>query len=192
MNKKLLTLLGLMLGLGIAFGALVNVISNTITASVTTKIPLELKFVKVSDGLNISNDGTTVTGEVPGGSSVWATISITNHANNPIEMYPVVIISSDKGLSEGLKEIVSVSIEGNDVTDKIYCVNSNGTLTQLRQCPAKEANESVELFYDYTGNGTAYIIDAGKTLSKNVTLTLNPQAINQTITAQLEVHYTLP
>jgi hypothetical protein len=190
-DKKIIALLAFFTIGGIASAALVNVISNTITASVTTRIPLELRFVQVSNGLNISNDGTTVTGEVPGGSSVWAIISITNHANNPIEMYPVVIISSDKGLSEGLKEIVNVSIEGYNVTDKIYCVNSDGMLTPLRNC---SANNSLELFYDYNGDGTAqpYIIGAGTTLSKNVTLTLNPQATNQTITAKLEVHYTLP
>jgi hypothetical protein len=199
MNKKLLTLLGLILGLGVVFGALVNVISNTLTATVTTEIPLETKFVEVSDRLNISDDGTTVTGKVYGGDTIWYNVTTTNHANNPIKRYPVTIVSSDKGLSQGLYEIEQVIYQDKNgewnITDLLYCVNPNGTLTPLRECPKKGANESVELFFDNDGDGKAqpYEIGPGETLWNKITVKLSPAlAGGQTITLKYEEHFALP
>jgi len=199
MNKKLLIILGLILGLGIAFGALVNIISNTLTARVTTEIPLETRFVAVSDRLNISDDGTTVTGVVRGGDTIWYNVTTTNHANNPIKRYPVTIVSSDKGLSQGLYEIEQVIYQDKNgewnITDLLYCVNPNGTLTPLRECPEKRANESVELFFDNDGNGIAqpYEIGAGETLWNKITVKLSPAlAGGQTITLKYEEHFALP
>ena len=198
MNKKLLTLLGLILGLGVVFGALVNVISNTLTATVTTKIPLETKFVEVSDRLKIVNDNT-VTGVVYGGDTIWFNVTTTNHANNPIKRYPVTIVSSDQGLSQGLYEIEQVIYQDKNgewnITNLLYCVNPNGSLTPLRECPEKRANESLELFFDNNGDGEAqpYEIDAGETLWNKITVKLNSTlAGGQTITLKYEEHFALP
>jgi len=198
MNKKLLTLLGLMLGLGIAFGALVNVISNTLTATVTTKIPLETKFVEVSDRLKIVNDNT-VTGVVYGGDTIWYNVTTTNRANNPIKRYPVTIVSSDQGLSQGLYEIEQVIYQDKngewDITDLLYCVNPDGTLTRLRNCSAKGPNEPLELFFDNNMDGIAqpYEIGAGETLWNKITVKLSQAlAEGQTITLKYEEHFALP
>ena len=199
MNKKLLIILGLILGLGIAFGALVNIISNTLTARVTTEIPLETRFVAVSDRLNISDDGTTVTGVVRGGDTIWYNVTTTNHANNPIKRYPVTIVSSDKGLSQGLYEIEQVIYQDKNgewnITDLLYCVNPDGSLTPLRKCPEKGANESVELFFDNDSDGEAqpYEIGPGETLWNKITVKLNSTlAGGQTITLKYEEHFALP
>jgi hypothetical protein len=199
MNKKLLLPIFLLLG-GVALGALVNVISNTLTATVTTRVPLETKFVEVSDRLTIVDDNT-VTGEVYGGDTIWYNVTTTNHANNPIARYPVTIVSSDQGLSAGLYEIEQVIFAdsnypaGFDITNLLYCVNPDGSLTQLRSCPAKGANEPIELFFDNNGDGVAqpYIINAGATVWNKITVKLSPAlAGGQTITLRYEEHFALP
>jgi hypothetical protein len=197
MDKKIIALLAFFTIGGIASAALVNVISNTITATVTTKTPLETKFVAVSDGLTINLDGS-VSGTVYSGSIIWYKIETTNHANNPIERYPVTIVSSDKGLLAGLYEIEQVIYQDEngewDITNLLYCVNEDGSLTKLRECPAKEEYEPIELFFDNNGDGRPqpYQIDAGETLWNNITVKLNPAAGNQTITLRYEEHFALP
>jgi len=198
MNKKLTIPIFLILLGGIALGALVNVISNTLTATVTTKIPLETKFVAVSDRLSIVDD-TTVTGEVYGGDTIWYNVTTTNHANNPIERYPVTIVSSNQGLSAGLYEIEQVIYQDNngewDITNLLYCVNPDGTLTPLRNCPAKGVDDPIELFFDNNGDGNAqpYEIAAGETLWNKITVRLSPAlAGGQTITIRYEEHFALP
>jgi hypothetical protein len=199
MDKKIIALLAFFTIGGIASAALVNVISNTITATVTTKAPLEIKFVEVSDGLEIVNNNT-VTGQVYAGSTIWYNVTTTNHANNPIERYPVTIVSSDQGLSAGLYEIEQVIFAdsnypaGFNITNLLYCVNPDGSLTQLRSCPAKGANEPIELFFDNDGNGVAqpYIINAGATVWNKITVKLSPAVGNQTITLRYEEHFALP
>jgi len=198
MDKKIIALLAVFTIGGIASAALVNVISNTITATVTTKTPLETKFVAVSDRLSIVDD-TTVTGEVYGGDTIWYNVTTTNYANNPIERYPVTIVSSDKGLSAGLYEIEKVVYQDKngewDITNLLYCVNADGTLTPLRNCPAKGANVSIELFFDNNGDGKPqpYKIDAGETLWNKITVKLSPAlAGGQTISIRYEEHFALP
>jgi hypothetical protein len=198
MNKKLIVPIFLFLLGGVALGALVNIISNTLTATVTTKTPLEVKFVEVSDRLSIVDD-TTVTGEVYGGDTIWYNVTTTNHANNPIARYPVTIVSSDEGLSAGLYEIEEVVYQDKngewDITNLLYCVNPDGTLTSLRNCPAKGANEPVELFFDNNGDGNAqpYEIGAGETLWNKITVKLSPAlAGGQTISIRYEEHFALP
>jgi hypothetical protein len=196
MDKKVIALLAFFTIGGIASAALVNVISNTITATVTTKTPLETKFVAVSDRLRIVDD-TTVTGEVYGGDTIWYKVETTNHANNPIKRYPVTIVSSDKGLSAGLYEIEQVIYadknytNGIDITNYLYCVNSDGSLTPLRSCPAVGTNEPIEIFFN---NGhPPYEIGAGETLWNNITVKLNSTlASGQTITIKYEEHFALP
>jgi hypothetical protein len=198
MNKKLIIPIFLLLLGGVAFGALVTVISNTIIATVTTKTPLEVKFVAVSDRLTIVDDNT-VTGEVYGGDTIWYNVTTTNHANNPIKRYPVTIVSSDQGLSAGLYEIEQVVYQDKngmwDITNLLYCVNPDGTLTPLRNCPEKGANEPVELFFDNNGDGKAqpYEIGAGETLWNKITVKLSPAlAGGQTITLKYEERFSLP
>ena len=199
MDKKIIALLAFFTIGGIASAALVNVISNTITATVTTKAPLEIKFVEVSDRLTIVDDNT-VTGEVYGGDTIWYNVTTTNRANNPIARYPVTIVSSDQGLSAGLYEIEQVIFAdsnyptGIDITNLLYCVNPDGTLTQLRSCPAKGANEPIELFFDNNGDGVAqpYIINAEATVWNKITVRLSPAVVNQAITLRYEERFTLP
>jgi hypothetical protein len=198
MNKKLIIPIFVLLIGGVALGALVSVISNTLTATVTTKIPLETRFVAVSDRLRIVDD-TTVTGEVYGGDTIWYKVETTNHANNPIKRYPVTIVSSDKGLSAGLYEIEQVIYQDKngvwDITNLLYCVNLDGTLTPLRECPAKGEYEPIELFFDNDGDGKAqpYPIGAGEILWNNITVKLSPAlADGQTITLRYEERFSLP
>ena len=197
MDKKIIALLAFFTIGGIASAALVNVISNTITATVTTRIPLETKFVEVSNGLTINPDGS-VSGTVYSGSTIWYNVTTTNHANNPIARYPVTIVSSDQGLLAGLYEIEQVIYQDKngvwDITNLLYCVNTDGSLTPLRNCSTKGANEPIELFFDNNGDGVAQpsTINAGDTLWNKITVKLNPAAANQTITLRYEERFTLP
>jgi hypothetical protein len=187
----------LLLIAGIGLGALVNIISNSLQVTVTTKIPLETKFVDVSDRLTINSDGS-VSGTVYGGDTIWYNVTTTNYANNPIARYPVTIISSNKGLSAGLYEIEQVIYKDAngqwDITNMLYCVNPNGSLTQLRNCPPKNPYESIEIFFDNNGDGTPqpYTIEAGSTLWNKITVKLNPALAEQTIYLKYEEHYSLP
>jgi hypothetical protein len=189
--------IGLLLITGIGLGALVNIISNSLQATITTKIPLETKFTDVSDRLSIQNNETII-GTVYGGDTIWYRTETINHANNPIARYPVTILSSDKGLSAGLYEIEKVIYKDAngewDITNMLYCVNPNGTLTQLRSCPAKGFDEPIEIFFDNNGDGNAqpYTIKAGETLWNNITIKLSPALAEQTIHLKYEEHFSLP
>jgi len=191
--------IGLLLITGIGLGALVNIISNSLQATITTKIPLETKFTDVSDRLKIQEDGTVI-GTVYGGDTIWYRTETTNHANNPIARYPVTILSSDKGLSAGLYEIEQVIYadanypNGIDITNYLYCVDTDGSLIQLRSCSAKGVDEPIEIFFDNNGDGKAqpYEIKAGETLWNSITIKLSPALAEQTIHLQYEEHFKLP
>jgi len=90
MNKKLLTLLGLMLGLGVAFGALVQVISNTITYSFEAELPFQLTINQPLNG----NFGT-----IYGGSTVVANYTVTNRANNNVSAVNEIIVYGPSNLN---------------------------------------------------------------------------------------------
>jgi len=118
MNKKLLTLLGLMLGLGVAFGALVQIISNTIKYSFQSELPFELVITSPADCVNQT---TCELETVYGGSTVELGFNVTNRANNNLEgTYKIEIIPTRQALD--CNEISSVKLidlenSGQDITD---------------------------------------------------------------------------
>jgi len=195
--KKLLTstTLTILTLAGLASAVLVNYLSNTISLSIQTETPLEVKFTEVSDQLEIV-DSNTVQGTIYGGDTFWFKYEVTNHANNDIPRFPVIIVSSGDGLSQGLQEVEKIIYydsnypEGIDITDMVYCVNSDGTLTQLRNCPA---SNTLELFFDNDGDGVPqpYPITAGATWWNKIEIKTSP-AISGSYTISYEEHFQLP
>ena len=205
MKKKIATpvLALLLLTAGVGFAALVNLLSNTVQVDVQTKTPLEIKFVDAGpndDSVNVTivND-STITVDMYAGSTFYFNYTVTNHANNPIDRYPVVIVSSDKPFSAGLQEIQQIVYydanypDGLDITDMTYCVNEDGTLTPLRECNTDETATTVELFFDNNGDGEPqpYTITAGATWWYRIDVVTNP-ATAGTYTITYEEHFTLP
>ena len=130
MNKKLVTLLGLMLGLGVAFGALVTVISNVITYSFQSKVPFELVITSPDDcaGKTECNLET-----VYGGSTVKLGFNVTNRANNDlVGTYKIEVKPESQGLV--CSEIDLVKLNDNDITntcveeDKAVYFNTTETI----------------------------------------------------------------
>jgi len=126
MNKKLVTLLGLMLGLGAAFGALVTVISNVITYSFQSKVPFEL--VITSPQGCVDNTECNL-GTVYGGSTVELGFNVTNRANNDlVGTYKIEIIPRNQTLD--CNEISSVKLidleKEQDIKDT--CVKTDGSV----------------------------------------------------------------
>jgi len=122
MNKKLLTLLGLILGLGVAFGALAKVISNVITYSFQSKVPFELVITSPASCVNetVCNLET-----VYGGSTVKLGFNVTNRANNNLTgTYKIEIIPRNQTLD--CDEIDSVELGGQNITDT--CVKTDGSV----------------------------------------------------------------
>ena len=105
MNKKLLTLLGLMLGFGIAFGALVQVISNVVTYTFKTELPFQLTIVSPAGG----DFGT-----VYGGSTVVARYTVENRANNPVNAVNEIVIYGPDNLDGS--EITSMEFSEDGTT----------------------------------------------------------------------------
>jgi hypothetical protein len=105
MNKKLLTLLGLMLGLGVAFGALVQVISNTITYTLTTNLPFQLTINQPVGG----DFGT-----VYGGDTKVAIYTVENRANNPVSAVNEIVIYGPSNLDGS--EITSMEFSRDGVS----------------------------------------------------------------------------
>jgi len=144
MNKKLLTLLGLMLGLGIAFGALAQVISNVITYSFQSKLPFELVITSPSGCSGTACD----LGTLYGGSTVDLGFDVTNHANNDLTgTYKIEITPTNQALS--CSEIDSVMLNGQDIKNNCNTEGSSVYFT---------ASETV---------------GAGKTVSKTLEITFN-------------------
>jgi hypothetical protein len=102
MNKKLLTLFGLMLGLGIAFGALVQVISNTITYTFKTDLPFQLTIKQPANG----DFGT-----IYGGDTREAIYTVENRANNPVSAINEIVIYGPSNL-DGSETNVEFSRDG--------------------------------------------------------------------------------
>ena len=122
MNKKLVTLLGLMLGLGVAFGALVTVISNVITYSFQSKVPFELVITSPDKcaGQTECNLET-----VYGGSTVDLGFNAMNHANNDlVGTYKIEIIPTNQALD--CNEIDLVKLDNQDITGT--CVKTDGSV----------------------------------------------------------------
>jgi hypothetical protein len=112
MNKKLLTLLGLILGLGIAFGALVQVISNTITYSFKTELPFQLT---INQPLNGSFE------TIYGGSTVEAIYTVENRANNNVSAVNEIIVYGPSDLNGTEITTMEFSEDGtNYVTLSVY------------------------------------------------------------------------
>jgi len=184
---------------GAAVGIVVKYLSNTITLTVETKKPIEIKFTDVSSGLQIIDDNTAE-GTIYAGDTFWFKYEVTNHANNEIPRYPVVLVSSNQSLSAGLSEVEQIIYydanypNGLDITDMVYCVNSDGTLTELRSCPSKGADEVLELFFDNNDDGVAqpYPITAGATWWYKIEVKTSPGAWGQTFTIKYEEHLELP
>ena len=127
MNKKLLTLLGLMLGLGVAFGALVTVISNVITYSFQSKVPFEL--VITSPYKCAGKTECNLIETVYGGNTVELGFSVKNHANNDlVGTYKIEIIPTNQTLD--CNEISSVKLiepeKEQDIKDT--CVKTDGSV----------------------------------------------------------------
>jgi len=122
MNKKLLTLLGLMLGLGVAFGALVTVISNVITYSFQSKVPFELV---ITSPANCVNQTACKLETVYGGSTVKLGFNVTNRANNGlVGTYKIEIIPTKEALV--CDEISSVKLGDQNIRDT--CVKTDGSV----------------------------------------------------------------
>ncbi|RLE60580.1 MAG: hypothetical protein DRJ35_02890 [Thermoprotei archaeon] len=206
MNLMKRTLFGVPMGVlvasllsTVALGAVVNLISNTIQLTVETKTPLEVKFTDVSNRLTIVDDNTA-TGTIYAGDTFWFKYNVTNHANNPIDRYPVILTKSDAGLSAGLQEVERIIYydanypSGIDITNMVYCVNNDGSLTQLRNCPATAADTWLELFFDNNGDGTAqpYTITAETTWWYKIEVETSPSMAEQNVTIKYEEHFSLP
>jgi len=130
MNKKLLTLLGLMLGLGAAFGALLTVISNVITYSFKSELPFEL-VITSPQGCTGPTECNLET--VYGGSTVELGFNVKNHANNDLTgTYKIEVKPESQDLV--CSEIDSVKLNGNDITntcveeDKAVYFNTTETI----------------------------------------------------------------
>ena len=206
MKKKVATpvLALLLLTAGVGFAALVNLLSNTVQVDVQTKTPLEIKFVDAGpndDSVNVTivND-STITVDMYAGSTFYFNYTVTNHANNPIDRYPVVIVSSDKPFSAGLQEIQQIVYydanypHGLDITNNTFCVNEVGTLTPLRECNTDETATTVELYFDndlINDGPQPYTITAGATWWYRIDVVTNP-ATTGTYTITYEEHFTLP
>ena len=173
----------LMIPLGSA--VIINLLSNTLTAQVTTEIPLEVQFTGYGpndDSVSITeNDDGSLNIDLYAGSTFYIEYQVTNHANNDIYRFPVLIVESQDGLSQGLQEIQKVEYYLQeyysgpiDITDKLYYIDENGNLHPMRDFPG---GDKVVLFYnDESVNGAeqGYLIRAGETLHSKFIVTTSP------------------
>lgn len=179
--------LTLILG-SIGFAAITNIISNILTGSIEVKQALESRFLEVSGGLYINENGT-ISGSVYNGETFWYKLQTENKANVAIDRYPITEIISDQGISEGVQEIEYVKYYDNNypdgiiITNLLYCVGTGGTLTQLRNCPSKQANEPLKIFFDNNGDGNPqpYTIGAWQTLWQKIEIKLSAATSPQTV-----------
>jgi len=105
MNKKLMVPIFLFLLGGIAFGALVEVISNTITYQFTTDLPFQLTIKQPAGGSF---------GTVYGGSTVSATYTVENRANNAVSAVNEIVIYGPSDLDGS--EITSIEFSRDGTT----------------------------------------------------------------------------
>jgi len=107
MNKKLLVPIFLFLMVGIAFGTLVNIISNTVTYSFETDLPFELT-IKVPENGDF--------GKVHGGSTVLATYTVENRANNAVSAVNEIVIYGPSNLNGSEITSIEFSKDGTSWT----------------------------------------------------------------------------
>jgi len=174
---------------GVASAAVVNYLSNSTTTATTITSPIEMS---VNNDRDISESSIkSININTTGGSDFTFTTVAKNNANNEISGYPVIVVEATDGGKLTGEEFTKVMFKDkngtHDITELLYVVNTDGSLTKLSSKTWN--NEKLVLsFVNYaTGNTiaaggvVAYPLSAGEVNWNILTITLN-QAIVGTYT----------
>jgi len=177
---------------GVALAATSIVLSGSVTTRTDVSQPVEMSVNEGRDGSVSSNPLINI--NTTGGSDFTFTTVAKNNANNAVNGYPVIVIEEidegkltgeefkkvlfDDGTGDG--DITENNIIGGwNITELLYVVNSDGTLTQLKNNTWD--NKKLVLFFDNDGSGYSqtYPMEAGEVNWNVLEITLNEATIGK-------------
>jgi hypothetical protein len=153
----------LVVGSGTAL--LVKYLSNTVTHSVTITSPLEM------------TGDTALSISVYGGNDIAYSVTTINHADVPVESYPITEITGPEvWWGNEFDSILLADPYGEySVLPLLYVVKGDGTLIPFSEVSTLDT-KTIKVYVDKTGTGTAtkYTRGVGFIEQNNITITTNP------------------